>query len=177
MTTFQPLGDGVYRVTGAMPRSAVTGRVVRENLPATPDGWFYCPVHGDLLSVNRSARCAEAPAGHAHLPTLPDRETVLLALARADGQDWASIADASLHTAEIMYGKQADAVLALGPGRSEAEVKGEALREWVEDVTGDLAATKAAGIDLGRDYLHGMRSALMQATERADRIEAGADRG
>ena len=64
-----------------------------------------------------------------------------------------------------------------------AEIKtrwqAEALREWVEDVTGDLAATEAEGIGLGSDYLHGMRSALMQATERADRLaaEGGADRG
>jgi len=68
-------------------------------------------------------------------------------------------------------------VLALLPGRSEAVVKAEALREWVEEVTDDLAWTKAAGIGLGSDYLHGMRSALMQATERADRIEGGAGRG
>ena len=81
-------------------------------------------------------------------------------------------------------GNDAHAVLrkaasALWPGRSEAEVKAEALWEWVEDMTGDLAATKAEGIDLGRDYLHGMRSALMQANERADRLaaEGGADRG
>lgn len=36
-----------------------------------------------------------------------------MALARADGQPWASIAEATEHTAEIMYGKQADAVEAI----------------------------------------------------------------
>ena len=63
-----------------------------------------------------------------HLPVKPGREAVLLTLARADGQEWESIADASLHTAEIMYGAQATAVLAVvrrnleRAERAEAEV-------------------------------------------------------
>ena len=46
------------------------------------------------------------------------RDQFVLALARGDGQPWQSIAEASRHTAEVMYGKQADAVLA-------------ELREWL----------------------------------------------
>lgn len=109
-----------------------------------------------------------------HLPVKPDREAVIDAL-------WGTSKNLPIPhiDREEVVTAQADAVLDLWPGRSEAEVKAEALREWVEDMTGDLAATKAEGIDLGRDYLRGMRSALMQATERADRLaaEGGGDRG
>ena len=38
------------------------------------------------------------------------RHSILIALAQADGQPWGSIAEATEHTAEMMYGKQADAV-------------------------------------------------------------------
>lgn len=109
----------------------------------------------------------------------PDRETLSAALHGLTREVWDACGDALIRSAlRDQVSAQVDAVLALWPGRSEAEVKAEALREWVEDVTGDLAATKAEGIDLGRDYLHGMRSALMQATERADRLaaEGGDDR-
>lgn len=41
------------------------------------------------------------------------RAEILLALARADGQTWTSIIDATEHTAEMMYGKQADAIEAI----------------------------------------------------------------
>lgn len=51
-----------------------------------------------------------------------------------------------------------------------AEVKAEALDEFVAKVTGELAATRDEGIDLGEHYLYGMRSALMQATEYATRL-------
>jgi len=57
-----------------------------------------------------------------------------------------------------------------------AEVRATALRDFVNEVNSELAASEEAGHDLGRDYMHGMRSALMQATERADAIldrEAG----
>lgn len=80
------------------------------------------------------------------LPVKPGRETVLLTLARADGQDWESIADASLHTAEIMYGAQATAVLDLWPGRSEAVVKREA---WDE---GAKAAWESSGEGWNGEY-------------------------
>lgn len=117
-----------------------------------------------------------------HLPVKPSREDVADVLYECG--TWCGMADVSHEygpcpaCVERCMG-DAHAVLDLWPGRSEAEVKAEALWEWAEDMTGDLAATKAEGIDLGRDYLHGMRSALMQATERADRLaaEGGADRG
>jgi uncharacterized tellurite resistance protein B-like protein len=53
---------------------------------------------------------AESVRSLAARPVL-SREAVLLALARADGQPWSSIAEATPHTAEVMYGAQADAVL------------------------------------------------------------------
>jgi hypothetical protein len=40
------------------------------------------------------------------------RDELLMTLARADGQPWRDIAEATQHAAEIMYGEQADAVLA-----------------------------------------------------------------
>ena len=40
------------------------------------------------------------------------RDRVLMALAAGDGQAWTNIADATRHTAEMMYGKQADALAA-----------------------------------------------------------------
>ena len=43
--------------------------------------------------------------------TRPTRDDLILALARADGQAWPDGMDD--HTANHMYGKQADAVLAL----------------------------------------------------------------
>lgn len=49
----------------------------------------------------------------ANYPEDESREELLLALARADGQPWESMAEASRHTAEVMYGDQADAVEAL----------------------------------------------------------------
>ena len=117
-----------------------------------------------------------------HLPVKPGREDVADVLDECG--TWCGMADVSHERGpcpacvERCMG-DAHAVLDLWPGRSEATVKAEALREWVKDMTGGLAATKAEGIDLGRDYLHGMRSALMQATERADRLaaEGGAERG
>ena len=75
----------------------------------------------------------------------------------------------------------ADAALDLLPGRSEADVEAEALRDFAARVRDEMDdSDKVLGTKWATDeYRHGMRSALMQATERADRLaaEGGADRG
>lgn len=53
---------------------------------------------------------------------MSERHELLLALARADGQPWASIAESTEHTAEMMYGKQADAVMEILARKSNATV-------------------------------------------------------
>ena len=74
-----------------------------------------------------------------------------------------------------------DAVLDLLPGRSEAEVKAEALRDFAARVRDEMDdSDKVLGTKWATDeYRHGMRSALMQVDEEADRFaaEGGADRG
>ena len=133
---------------------AVATALHGDGCPEDPDEGESCAC-SDYL---REARIALAVVRD-HLPVKPSREDVYRAWHGTE-DPWGGCADSA----------SIERVLDLLPGRSEVEVKAEALREWVDDMTGDLAATKAEGIDLGRDYLHGMRSALMQATERADRL-------
>lgn len=105
-----------------------------------------------------------------HLPVKPGRETIARAiLNRYSSFDLLSA-----------YGI-ADAALDLWPGRSEAEVKAEALRDFAARVRDEMdASDKVLGTEWEtNEYRHGMWSALMQATERADSLaaEGGADRG
>jgi hypothetical protein len=56
----------------------------------------------------------------------PLRERVLLALANADLQDWPEIDhNTTRHTAEMMYGSQADAVISLFNELLTARIEGE----------------------------------------------------
>lgn len=105
-----------------------------------------------------------------HLPVKPSRETIARAiLNRYSSFDLLSA-----------YGI-ADAALDLWPGRSEAGVKAEALRGFAARVRDEMdASDKVLGTEWETDeYRHGMRSALMQVDEEADRLaaEGGADRG
>lgn len=68
---------------------------------------------------------------------------------------------------------RADQVLALFPGRSEAEVKAEALREAAGGL--DLPGTEM-GID-EHGYLDATHDAWKWLNRRADLIERGGDRG
>ena len=82
------------------------------------------------------------------------RERVLLALARADGQPWASIAEATPHTAEVMYGRQADAIEALWREHSAA-------RAGVISIPAPAISTGPKGkteTEAAADYLREMQS-------------------
>lgn len=67
----------------------------------------------DGLSDSSELRISDLRSLVKSASTPPTRDDLIITLAKADGQPWASLADASKHTAEIMYGKQADAVLKL----------------------------------------------------------------
>lgn len=58
------------------------------------------------------------------------RHALILALARADGQFWESIAEASEHTAEVMYGAMADAAQGILAARLAAQPVSETRVEW-----------------------------------------------
>ena len=100
----------------SMPPSSSDIHILFDGPPASESGRFVEVENskGESISVGRweerdnSYWALVIPA-----PRVLDREAVLLALSRADGQFWESIAEATPHTANIMYGKQADAVLAL----------------------------------------------------------------
>ncbi len=62
-----------------------------------------------------------------------DRRELLLALALADGQPWHDWTYTNEHTAEMMYGKQAEAIEAIVAARVKA-AKVEALREAADAV-------------------------------------------
>lgn len=136
-----------------------------------------------------------------HLPVKPSREEVARALALVGDYDgcferldaWAAASSEARECGDVeepmsadgedaeWWLKRADAVLSLLPGRSEAEVKAEALRDFAARVRDEMdASDKVLGTEWETDeYRHGMRSALMQATERADSLaaEGGDDRG
>ena len=126
--------------------------------PITPDE--HDPVH--VCTVH-----CEQGQGHyevrRHLPVRPDRETV----ARALRSFLPLTPEPALDSTAAA---QADAVLALWPGRSEATVKAEALR--------DAAGILQASYD--RDLAYpGSTDAADWLRALADRIaaEGGADRG
>lgn len=81
---------------------------------------------------------------------------LLLALARADGQPWASIVGGTEHTAEYMYGAQADAVLAwlddLLGGDEMRERVAEAIRArvWGDDTADDWSGEADAALAVVR---------------------------
>ena len=100
-----------------------------------------------------------------HLPVKPSREAMGAAIrdalkARTGGHFGLSEYDL------------ADVVLDLLPGRSEADVEAEVLRDFAARVRDEMDdSDKVLGTKWATDeYRHGMRSALMQATERADRL-------
>ena len=76
-----------------------------------------------------------------HLPTLPDRETVFAA---ALGASSVTITDSPYQKAEWL--RITDAILSLFPGRSEAEVKAEELREAAGLFRDTLHDHGAAGV-------------------------------
>ncbi len=87
------------------------------------------------------------------------RGHVLLALAQADGQAWKTIAEASEHTGEMMYGKQADAMIRLmftagleAVDAAHREERGH--RDWraVDDRKAMLRVTEALGTDEPRAW-------------------------
>lgn len=61
--------------------------------------------------------------------------------------------------------------------RVRAEAAAESLETWTATVREELRATLKAGIDLGEQYMLGMRSALSQADERAAELREEANRG
>ena len=152
-----------------------TAEAVRKDLEAA----------GILPWTNGGARIVRTALAviREHLPVKPDRETVIAALAGLTREQWDRDPGADLmrEALRARFGGQADAVLDLWPGRSEAEVKDEALREFAARVRDEMDdSDKVLGTKWATDeYRHGMRSALMQVDEEADRLaaEGGADRG
>ena len=118
-----------------------------------------------------------------HLPVKPGREDVVEAMLGSDiiTDDLRAEASAQGTTQREPFLCFADAVLDLLPGRSEAEVRAEALRDFAARVRDEMDdSDKVLGTKWATDeYRHGMRSALMQVDEEADRLaaEGGADRG
>ena len=127
-----------------------------------------------------------------HLPVKPSREEVARALALVGDYDgcferldaWAAASSEARECGDVeepmstdgedaeWWLKRADAILDLLPGRSEAEVKAEALNE---------AADWLADMDDGRDtgQHRAGRDIIARLRDRADRTaaEGGADRG
>lgn len=133
----------------------------------------------DVVAVADSTSSTEKddlPTGRHPEPVKPSREDVARVLATdlhhfTTADAWGLIPEAG----RDYWRKRADAVLALWPGRSAAEVKAEALREFTARVCSEMAASDAA---LGKKwadkgYRQGLRSALRQADDQADRIERG----
>ena len=113
----------------------------------------------------------------------PSREAVIEAMLGSDiiTDDLRAEASAQGATQREPFLCFADAVLDLWPGRSEAEVKAEALRDFAARVRDEMdASDKALGTEWATgEYRHAMRSALMQVDEEADRLaaEGGDGRG
>lgn len=74
---------------------------------------------------------------------MTDRKDILLALALADGQQWHDWANADEHTAEMMYGKQADAVETM---LAATDVEQQRLRG--DGLAADLGHAVARATDL-----------------------------
>ena len=175
---------------------AVATALHGDGCPEDPDEGESCAC-SDYL---REARIAVAVVRD-HQPVKPSREAVARALALAGDYDgcferldaWAAASAEARECGDVeepmstdgedaeWWLKRADAVLSLLPGRSEATVKAEALRDFAARVRDEMdASDKALGTEWATgEYRHAMRSALMQVDEEADRLaaEGGADRG
>lgn len=144
------------------------------------------------------ARAALA-AVREHLPVKPDRETVARAIdpgawrdepmperpGSVTDEEWGRIWDRVRTESKAPSLVQADAVLDLLPGRSEAEVKAEALREFARSINLEEVGNEWEGNDpaLAND-LHWAASNAASTVQmglyaRADRLaaEGGDDRG
>lgn len=132
-----------------------------------------------FVRSNEDAADAALAVVRDHLPVKPSREDVADVLDECG--TWCGMADVSHEygpcpaCVERCMG-DAHAVLDLWPGRSEAEVKAEALREFAD----------TRGVNVGDDddewwrgYRQAQRECLHDASARADRLaaEGGADRG
>lgn len=99
-----------------------------------------------------------------------ERDELLMALAQGDGQPWIDLAAATPHAAEMMYGKQADAILASDwLAERDRRVRAEALRR---------AASLGVEAFIAKwwplRHLRGLRAVDEKwLTRHADRIEAG----
>ena len=127
-----------------------------------------------FVRSNEDAADAALAVVREHLPVKPSREEVAEAMLGSDiiTDDLRAEASAQGSTQREPFLCFADAILDLLPGRSEAEVKAEALRDFAARVRDEMDdSDKVLGTKWATDeYRHGMRSALMQATERADRL-------
>lgn len=128
-----------------------------------------------LAADGRKEQGGRIRAGlRAVLALTPTREQVLLALARADGQPWGSIAEATPHTAEMMYGKQADAVLALLPEAPTVALDVETVRAALAPSAGVVSVEQIAAVVLAADPRRTEAQVKAEALrEAADEIDAG----
>ena len=102
------------------------------------------PGHEPIVSAEDRAdegvRLSEMILTDRDREVLGTRHALLLALARADGQVWESIIEASEHTAETKYGNQADAMEALFAARlAEVEHMHDDAERRVDALTARLA--------------------------------------
>ena len=147
-------------------RRAVAGVVA--NVSNWPDGAQVALLGRDLSAPIDAITAAALAVVREHLPVKPDRKVVERALLSASG-DW----DMSPLDRSRMVTAQTHAVLDLWPGRPEAEVKAEALREFA-----DAHRFPSHWIMFRRDDGTGVTVSDM-LREVADRLaaEGGADRG
>ena len=135
--------------------------------------------HGRARSATEHITSAVLAVVRDYLPVKPSREAVIEAMLGSDiiTDDLRAEASAQGTTQREPFLCFADAVLDLLHGRSEAE----ALRDFAARVRDEMDdSDKVLGTKWATDeYRHGMRSALMQVDEEADRLaaEGGADRG
>lgn len=112
-----------------------------------------------------------------HLPILPDRETVIAVLSGLTREQWDRDGDDLMREAfRGRFGAQADTLLALFPGRSEAEVKVEGWNAgWEEavDYVRRLERVVADHAKPGDRFLAG----VAHVGRVLDRLKRGADRG